>query len=356
MANAVPSMLRGFSAPVIVHYDYAIDELALLAAGDDDAFNRWDAGQTLALKAITQALAGDHKQADLTAQAWVNAAIQCLNDTNLNPAFKAEMLLVPAETLITEQVNQLDAGLMRKTRLELMFKLALAMRTEWANIYHACAISGSSSPDPASMGKRSLRQIVLTYWAMTGNADAAIIAHFKTSDNMTEKLGALNASRFAAATTRDTVFAAFAAEFGQEVLAMDKWYVAHATSVRIGQAPVLDTVKKLLADPAFDRNNPNRLRSLVAGFMFGNLAEFHNIDGSGYRFFEEQILSIDAANPQIGARFARAMDRWPQFAKANQDLMLQSLNRLSANKSLSGATREVVEKALQANKGNHAEH
>ena len=129
---------------------------------------------------------------------------------------------------------------------------------------------------------------------------------------------------------------------------MDKWYQAHASSIRSGDTPVLEIVKKLLADPRFDRNNPNRLRSLIALFLLGNLAEFHQPDGSGYRFFEEQIILIDAANPQMAARFARAMDRWPQFAKANQVMMQKSLAVLQAHPSLSTGTREIVEKALRA--------
>ena len=322
---AVPSLLRGFSAPVIIQYDYSVSDLATLAASDDDAFNRWDAAQTLALNAITQNLAGQHDQASQSAMAWVNAIKQCLGDASLSAAFKAQMLQVPAETLISERVSELDVMQLRTVRLALMQQLAQAMRNDWAAIYNQCASSGPYRPDPLSIGKRALRQALLSYLAMTGDAQAVIVAHYSDSDNMTEKFGALLASRFANAATRDTVFDAFEKDFEHEPLAMDKWYQAHASSVRSGDTPVLHTVKKLLADPRFDRNNPNRLRALVSTFIMGNLAEFHQADGSGYHFFEEQIILIDAANPQIGARFARALDRWPQFTKANQVMMQKSL-------------------------------
>ena len=345
---AVPSLLRGFSAPVLIQYNYSVQDLGTLAAFDGDAFNRWDATQSLALNAITQKLAGQHDQSVQSGLAWIKAIQQCLGDMSLSAAFKAEMIIMPAETLISERVRDLDAIQLRTVRLALMQQLAIAMRSDWPGIYKACASNGPYKPDPVSIGKRALRQVLLGYWAMTGDADVVIISHYQNSDNMTEKLGALLASRFALLSTRNTVFEAFAKDFGHEPLAMDKWYQAHASSIRSGDTPVLEIVKKLLADPRFDRNNPNRLRSLIALFLLGNLAEFHQPDGSGYRFFEEQIILIDAANPQMAARFARAMDRWPQFAKANQVMMQKSLAVLQAHPSLSTGTREIVEKALRA--------
>lgn len=348
LSLAVPSLLRGFSAPVIIQYDYSVSDLATLAACDADAFNRWDAAQALALNAIKQRLVGQHDHAEQSGAAWINAVRQCLGDSSLSAAFKAEMMAMPAESLISDQVSDLDAMQLRQVRIALMQQLAQAMRNDWAAIYGECTTSGPYQPDPISVGKRALKQVLLGYWAMTGDADGVITTQYSNSDNMTEKFAALLASRFASLATRNTVFDAFAKEFGHEPLAMDKWYQAHASSIRSGDTPVLDTVKKLLADPRFDRNNPNRLRSLVAAFFTGNLAEFHLVDGSGYRFFEEQIILIDAANPQLGARFARAMDRWPQFAKANQVMMQKSLGVLQSHPSLSSSTREIVEKALHA--------
>jgi aminopeptidase N len=171
-------------------------------------------------------------------------------------------------------------------------------------------------------------------------------AQIEAADNMTDRLGALSALAMSRSPKREPALAAFAAEFADEPLALDKWFVLQATMHRQpGDAPVVERVRGLMAHPAFSMRNPNKVRALVSAFCGGNIAEFHAADGSGYAFWEEQVLALDALNPQVAARLARATDRWRKFDPARQALMRAALERVAA-KARSADVREVIGKAL----------
>jgi aminopeptidase N len=177
-------------------------------------------------------------------------------------------------------------------------------------------------------------------------ADRLAQAQIDHADNMTDRLGAVSALVQSASPLREPGLAAYASLFDAEPLAMDKWFALQATMHRQpGDAPVLERVRTLMAHPLFSLRNPNRIRSLITSFCSGNLAEFHAADGSGYRFWAEQVVALDAVNPQIAARLARALDRWRKFDAVRQPLMRAALEQVAAT-AQSPDVLEVVGKAL----------
>jgi aminopeptidase N len=194
-----------------------------------------------------------------------------------------------------------------------------------------------------------LKNTVLAWWVETQSpaAVAAAEAQFARADNMTDRAGALHALLRTPAPQREAALARFAKDFAAEPLVLDKWFSMQATMHRhAGDPPVLSRVRALLGHPAFSVRNPNRVRALVGSFCNGNLAEFHAADGSGYAFWREQVLAIDAINPQVAARLARALDRWRKFTPERQAAMRAALEQVAAHEPLSADVREIVGKAL----------
>jgi aminopeptidase N len=209
---------------------------------------------------------------------------------------------------------------------------------------------GPYSPDPLSAGRRGLRNAALALLVESGaeGADALAAAQIETADNMTDRLGALAALVQSASPWREPALEAYAQAFADEPLAMDKWFVLQATMHRRpGDAPVLERVRALTSHPAFSPRNPNKVRSLVTAFCTGNMAEFHAADGSGYAWWADQVLALDALNPQLAARLSRATDRWRKFDPARQAAMRAALERI-ASQARSPDVLEVVGKALAA--------
>ena len=348
-APPVPSLLRDFSAPVIVDYRYEDRELAFLAAHDSDPFNRWEATQRLAVGAVLRTIDGE--DAAVAATTLVEAFRRTLGDASLDPAFRELVLTLPGEGVIAEQLAVVDPTRLRAARDALLARLADALADDWRATVARMHDDGPWRPDRASAARRALRNLALGYWVRTGSAEAqqAAAAQFAAADNMTDRQAALQALVSGAAPQRDAALAAFATEFADEPLAMDKWLTLQATMHRApGEPPVLERVQALMAHPAFSMRNPNRVRALVGSFCSGNLAEFHAADGSGYAFWAEQVAALDALNPQVAARIARALDRWRKFTPERQAAMRRALESLAAREDLSGDVREIVGKALAA--------
>jgi aminopeptidase N len=353
-STAVPSINRGFSAPIYVQFALNIDQLGLLARADNDAFNRWDAMQTLATRSILSAYKNDLGTSSNCSAALVKALGESLTNHKLSSAYKAQLLDLPPEALLAEQLVDLDPQRLRRARLNLFEEIAYQLNTHWPMLYSSNAVTGSFVSSPTNAGKRALRNAVLAYWVSANQSkgsmpEVALRLQLTQADNLTDRLGALNASRMGGMALREWAFAQFAKTYADEPLVMDKWYVAHATAVRgDNQEPILDVVKRLYQSSAFDATNPNRIRSLVGAFFTGNLAEFHLPDGSGYDFFAEVTVKVDAANPQMGARLARAFDRVAQFGPQWRSGMVGALKAIEAAESLSPNTREIVVKFLKA--------
>ncbi|MRT31127.1 aminopeptidase N [Herbaspirillum sp. CAH-3] len=357
-AKPVPSLLRGFSAPVVLQYDYSDAELAFLMAHDSDAFNRWEAGQRLATRrllnltvAVQAARQSGHVVAVDTVLnniehdgALAEALRATLKDESLDPAFRELVLTLPSETMIAEQMEVIDPHAIHVARQFLRRSLARELRDDLLAVYRAHQTPGAYSPDAASAGHRALKNVALSYLAELDDEEAMALAQQQDQDanNMTDRLAALSAVLNSAAPGKSEALQRFYAEFEQEALVIDKWFTLQATARNAD----VNTVRTLTEHPAFTLKNPNRARSLIFSFCNGNPSAFHALDGNGYAFWAEQVIALNASNPQVAARLARSLDRWRKYTPALQEKMRLALQQVAATPKLSRDVAEVITKAL----------
>jgi aminopeptidase N len=340
-----PSILRDFSAPVVLEYDYSDEDLLHLFSHDSDPVNRWEAGQRLAmqrlLKLTADVSAGGRMQLDDT---FVEAMRRVLTDNKLDPAFREQALLLPTESMIADQTEVVHPLSIHMARQFVRASIGTRLRAELMAAYEANQTPGEYSADAGSIGKRALKNLALSYLAAASDPEAIVLAgkQFDEAGNMTDRAAALGALIHANAPAAGDALKRFHDEFAQEALVVDKWFALQAA------APSTDVaaVRTLMQHPAFTLKNPNRARSLVSTFCTANLAQFHVPDGSGYAYWAEQVIALDAINPQVASRLARAMDRWRRFAPALQVHMKKALEQVAGLKKLSNDVREVVSKAL----------
>jgi aminopeptidase N len=342
----VPSLLRDFSAPVVLEHDPGDEALAFQLAHDTDAFNRWEASQRLAVSAILRTLGGE--PVARAAAALVGALGRALEDATLDVALREQLLRLPSEGFVAEQLPVVDPVALRAARNAVRDAIGRGLARALRATIDRLPIERPYSPAAGPAGRRGLRNAALALLVESGvdGADAIAWAQTEAADNMTDRIGALAALAQSSSPRREAALAAYAREFADEPLAMDKWFALQATMHRqAADGPVLGRVRALTAHPAFSARNPNKVRSLVTAFCSGNLAEFHAADGSGYAFWTEQVLALDALNPQLAARLARATDRWRKFDAPRQAAMRAALERVAAG-ARSPDVREVVGRAL----------
>jgi aminopeptidase N len=328
----VPSLLRGFSAPVILRYPYTEAELLHLMANDDDAFNRWEAGQRLATGTILE-------RAGKPTPAFVEAARKLL--AHPDPAFAAEALSLPGETFLAEQMEVVDPDRLHESRNALRRELARALKDQLLRTHEKLAGKGPYSPDAASAGRRALRNLCLGYLGELGLCELAD-RQFRAADNMTDTMAALGTLANVDCAERQPALDAFYAKWQDEPLVVDKWLAVQALS-RLPST--LARVKSLLSHPAFDLKVPNKVYALIRAFA-SNHVRFHAADGAGYAFLADQVVALDALNPQIAARMARGFDRWKKFDAGRQAHARRQLERIRDAKGLSKDVGEIVGKAL----------
>ena len=343
-APPVPSLLRGFSAPVRLEVDLSDAELTHLLAHDTDAFARYDAGQQLYLRLIRRLLAARAAGAALTLDAGLlDAARRCLADTSLDPALVAELLTLPSETFIAGEVEPVDPQAIHEVRQFLRRALAQGLRDDLLARYQALAPRGPYRFDAAEVGRRSLRNACLAYLAELDDIGAGLCwAQFEAADNMTDSAAALALLAHLDVPERQRALDAFYQRWQGDAIVLDRWLAVQAGSRR---AQTLNDIKALLSHPAYAPRNPNRVRALIGTFAHGNPVRFHAADGSGYAFLADQVLAIDAFNPMLAARLAQAFARWRRYEPGRQALMRAQLERLAGAK-LSKDLYEVVSKAL----------
>ncbi|WP_445990010.1 aminopeptidase N [Chromobacterium haemolyticum] len=342
-AEPVPSLLRGFSAPVKLDFDWRDDQLAFLMANDSDSFSRWEAGQTLAERLFKQLLATLAAGGELKLpETFVAAFRAVLKDHVADPAFKALMLALPSEAEILEMVEEADPASIHQVRDFVLDELAQALRGEWREAYE---LSQTRDYKPQDAGKRDLKNRAL---AMLNRLDDAWPAEAaakqcREADNMTDQMGAMLALRDRDGAERDDCFTAFASRWQGDALVMDKFFMLVASSQLPG---TLEHVQAAMQHPAFTLKNPNKARALIGTFG-ANMALFHAADGSGYRFLADQVLALDAINPQVASRIVNAFRRLKKLEPARQALMREQLQRL-AGQPLSKDVYEIVSKILEA--------
>jgi aminopeptidase N len=344
-ARPVPSLMRGFSAPAIVKYDYTEAELTHLMAHDSDPFNRWEAGQRLAttvlLRGIDAHRAGKPQEVPA---AFVEAFAHVLADGQEDPAFAAEALALPPESYLAEQMDVVDPEAIHAARTHLRRELARALRSELVAAYRSLAVPGPYSPDAAAAGKRALRNTCLGY--LMELEEPAIHAlctlQFDTADNMTDRMAALAALANSQAPGREAALERFYSQWKAEPLVVDKWLAVQALS-RLSDT--LERVKRLMHHEAFDLGNPNKVYALIRSYC-SNHARFHSADGAGYAFAADRVAELDSRNPQIAARIARAFDRWKRFDAGRQAHARAALERIRGMPNLSKDVAEIVAKSL----------
>jgi aminopeptidase N len=343
-----PSILRDFSAPVVLKHGYSDAELVHLFNHDSDPVNRWEAGQRLAMARLLKltGMAGANGGTDALDldDVFVEALRKMLSDETLDPAFREQALLLPTESMIADQLDVVNPLAIHTARQFVRADIGARLRAELLAQYQANQTPGEYSPDAASIGKRSLKNLALSYLCAAPDAESLALAErqFDEADNMTDRAAALSALVHARAPVAAEALQRFYDEFQGEALVVDKWFMMQATS----STTDLAAVRELMKHPAFTLRNPNRARSLVAAFCSGNPVQFHAPDGSGYAFWAEQVIALDALNPQVASRLSRAMDRWRRYAPALQEHMKKALQQVAGQTKLSNDVREVVSKAL----------
>jgi aminopeptidase N len=349
-AAPVPSLLRQFSAPVRLDYDYTDSELLTLLAHDTDAFNRWEAGQRLVLRSALRALHDGLSQARLD-DAVVAALRAVLRSDTLDAAFKELVLTLPSETYMAEQLSLVDPQRVHAVRESLRTQLAHELYADWQWAYETHHQHAGYSPDARSAGRRALTGLALHALCLAArdNGDPVwpgkALQRFKDADNMTDRFNALSALVHTGHEHAKAALARFHTLFKGEELALDKWFALQAGACDRG-GQVLPQVRQLMQHPDFSLRNPNRARSLIFSYCNANPGGFHRADAAGYIFWSEQVLALDAINPQVAARLARGLDRWKQLAEPYRGAACEALKRVAAKSDLSKDVREVVSRAL----------
>ena len=348
----VPSLLRDFSAPVVLDYAYSDDELLTLLAHDSDAFNRWEAGQRLALaRAIKAITAAEAPGTEVLDDAYLRAMRQVLADPHLDAAFKELVLTLPSETYLAEQLDVVDPQRIHAVREAMREQLARALQADWQQAWEVNRDTGGYRPDPESSGKRALAGLALTMLCLAARHSGDTVwpgkalQRFKDAGNMTDRFNALSALVISGHELAVPALARFHALFKNEALVIDKWFSLQAGAPDRG-GNVLGAVRQLMGHPDFNLRNPNRARSVIFSYCSANPGAFHRSDAAGYVFWADRVIELDAINPQVAARLARALDRWKKLAEPYRSAAREAIARVASKAELSNDVREVVTRAL----------
>jgi aminopeptidase N len=346
-AAPIPSLLRGFSAPVKLHFDYSNADLAFLLANDTDEFNRWEAGQQLMIRiSLEQIQRFQNNEPFNLAPELENAFRSLLNQTEEgDSALLALALSFPNEPYLGEFMDIIDVDAIHETRTFLRRELTQKLQPEFEKTYLDFQEEGAFKIDQQSMGRRSLKNVCLSYLSESGSLEIRQLAQtqFRKNENMTDVAGALGALTHLNCEERETAFSEFENRWRKNTVVMDKWFALQAIS---SLSKTLDNVRTLTNHPVYEGNNPNKIRALISTFSRFNQLRFHAADGSGYDFLAEQVLRLDPLNPQIAARLVSVFNNWKNFATANKTKMNDQLQRIVKTPNLSGDVFEIVSKAL----------
>jgi aminopeptidase N len=343
--EAIPvlSAMRGFSAPVTLTTDAPAHDAYVLLAGDPDLFNRWEAAQGLARDLILARAAG--RPDEVGEERYAEALGRALDDQSADPAFKAQLLALPSEGDLAVLSAPADPAAIRDAREALRLRAARHLGVTLRRLHGGLQEAGEFSADAEAAGRRALRNAALDLLAADPhvlNRERAL-GHFQAAANMTDAIGGLNALIQLGGEDAEAALASFYQRWKDEPLVIDKWFAVQARDPSPG---ALGRVIGLTAHPAFDPRTPNRLRSVVAAFAAFNPARFHDRSGSGYRFLADQILIVDAFNPNIAARLVEPLGAWARYIPALADLMRGQLERIAASPNLSRNVTELVLRSL----------
>ena len=343
----VPSLLRGFSAPVHLNYPYSDDDLLLLLAHDSDAFTRWEAAQTLYRRAVAANLAALSDGVELPKHAKLLAAVEkVISDDLLDNAFKALLLGVPSEAELWDGAENIDPLRYHQAREALLDTLAAHFLPKWHELNRQAAKQENQSYEysPEAAGWRTLRNVCRAFVLRADPAHIGTVAekYGEMAQNMTHEWGILSAVNGNESDTRNRLLAQFADKFSDDALVMDKYFALIGSSRR---SDTLQQVQTALQHPKFSLENPNKARSLIGSFS-RNVPHFHAEDGSGYRFIADKVIEIDRFNPQVSARLVQAFNLCNKLEPHRKNLVKQELQRIRAQEGLSKDVGEIVGKIL----------
>ncbi|MEP7240666.1 MAG: DUF3458 domain-containing protein, partial [Devosia sp.] len=341
----VPSLFRGFSAPVKIVSRATQEDRLFLARHDSDPFNRWQALQDVAMTLMLAAVGGTPWSAgDLSALA--EALIETVNASALDPAFKALVLSLPGESLIAREIGpNVDPDTIREVRLELLRQLVDLMGPVLEAAYRDNASTAAYSPDTQQSSQRALKNQALILLVTGGTSSGAALAkrQYDDAENMTDRFVALAAMVSAWTVDAEAMLGHFRTMFTADPLVFDKWLSLSAGMTR---PDVIERIKAIVADPAFPGNNPNRLRALLGGFATGNPTQFARADGAGFRFVAETVADLDGRNPQVAARLLTAFRVWRSYEPVRANAAEMALKSLRDRGNLSRNTSDILERTL----------
>ncbi len=334
----VPSLLRGFSAPVKLHYPYTRDQLAFIMSRDSDGFSRWDASQQLAIQVIGDAQTG------AVDPLLLDAFRDLLADDSLDPAMVAETLRLPSENYLADLAEVVDVEAIHRGRQRVRTAIGEQLADLLEARYHALATREAYRPYSAQVAARSLRNTCLAYLAQAGEKGVELaMAQYREAGNMTDRQAALTTVvNCGCEAQREALLADFYQAYEHESLVVNQWFQVQALCPQPGN---LERVRTLMAHPAFSLRNPNKVRSLVGAFCSANPVNFHRADAAGYELLVDVVTELNNANPQIAARLLTPLTRWRRYG-ARSEPMRRALDSIAALPDLSKDVYEVVSKSL----------
>jgi aminopeptidase N len=317
-----------------------------LMGHDSDPFNRWEAGQQMAVKIIT-GLVEQHQRGESLSLSddFIAAMEKILLDKQLDKALVAAALTLPSEVYLGEFVTIIDPVALHEVRRFVRRTLAGRLRDALLKTYEENQGEAEFRVDAEAIGQRALKNICLSYLMELEDAElrAQCVAQFDAGHNMTDVMAALSALVNSEGDEREVALSAFYAQWQGDPLVVDKWLSLQATSRLAG---ALHNVKKLTEHTAFTIKNPNKVRALIGAFCAGNPAQFHALDGSGYEFLADYVIALDKLNAQVAARMSNALSQWRRYDESRQALMKAQLQRVLAEPGLSRDVYEVMTKSL----------
>jgi aminopeptidase N len=343
----VPSLNRGFSAPIKLTANLGMDDLRFLAAHDSDPFNRWQAVQLLATRLLLDNVAAYRRGAPLREDDGIITALAAiLSDGRLEPAFVAQALAIPSETDIARDLGRdVDPDAVFAARAALRRGIGAALEATLRETHEHMLDRGPYRPDAAGAGRRALKNTCLDLMTATGNTDAIglVAKQYDTADNMTDRMAALSILSWNDVPERQGALDDFYGRFKADPLVIDKWLALQAV---IPEAGTLDRVRGLAQQSVFSLSNPNRVRALIGAFAHGNHTQFNRIDGQGYGFVAETVLTLQAKNPQIAARLMTAFRSWRALEPRRRAGAEAALRYVAATNDLSRDVKDIVDRSL----------
>ncbi|MFS7927278.1 putative cytosol alanyl aminopeptidase [Helianthus anomalus] len=341
----IPSLLRGYSAPIRLHSDLTDNDLFFLLAHDSDEFNRWEAGQILARNIMLSQVVNFQKDSALVLDPQFVHGIKCiLLDSSLDKEFIAKAITLPGEGEIMDMMEVADPDAVHAVRKFIRKQLASELKQELINLVKENRSTEKYVFDHANMARRALKNTALGYLASLEDEEITelVLHEYKTATNMTDQFSALAAIAQKPGKARDDALADFYNQWQHDYLVVNKWFALQSSSDIPGN---VENVYKLLSHPAFDLKNPNKVYSLIGGFC-ASPVNFHAKDGSGYKFLGEIVVQLDKLNPQVASRMVSAFSRWKRYDETRQNLAKAQLEMIVSANGLSENVYEIASKSL----------